>query len=149
MSITKNDNNLEKVDTTLANIIRNKTKDQRYITESTYKKTYLGKPIVFYLPSIKVKSDNGKRIEGKINIFLLKEFGGYTAEKGSISGFWMDGKNIDHTDHIKYTVAVNDTKKIKELESFIADIGKELSEKAIYFEMDNNAWLIYPKNDKK
>ncbi len=133
----------------IAKIIRANTEDQKYITEDTYKKAYLGKPVVFYLPSIKIETDKDKVVEDKLNMFLLKEFGGYTAEKGFISGYWMDGKEIDHTNHIKYTVAVNDKEKIKKLESFIAEIGRYLSEKAIYFETGKNSWLIYPGNGKK
>ncbi|ASI13799.1 hypothetical protein Mia14_0485 [Candidatus Mancarchaeum acidiphilum] len=133
----------------IAKIIRANTEDRKYISENNYQKTYLGKPIVFYLPSIKIETDKDRVVEDKLDMFLLKEFGGYTAEKGFILGYWMDGKSVDHTNHIKYTVAVKDNEKIKKLESFIADIGKYLSEKAVYFEMDKSSWLIYPGNEKK
>ncbi len=109
-----------------------------------YEKVSLGMPAIFYLPSLKINADEYKEVKSKLHKFLLKEFGGYTAEKGGMAGYWVDGTTLDYTENIKYTVAVGKHKSMGILEEFIASIGDELSEKAIYFETGKDSWLIYP-----
>lgn len=109
-----------------------------------YEKVSLGMPAIFYLPALKINADEYKEVKSKLHTFLLKEFGGYTAEKGGMAGYWIDGTTIDYTENIKYTVAVGKHKSMDILEEFIASVGDELSEKAIYFETGKDSWLIYP-----
>ena len=108
-----------------------------------YKRSSLGTPSVFYLPAKKINSEHNLAIRNELHEFLLSEFGGYTAERGDIHGYWIDGTSIEYDENVKYTVALGDTSKIKVLELFVADIGRRLGEKAIYFETGKDSWLIH------
>ncbi len=108
-----------------------------------YKRSSLGTPSVFYLPAKKINSEKNSEVRRELHEFLLSKFGGYTTERGEIHGYWIDGTAIEYDENVKYTVALGDASRIKVLELFVADVGKKLGEKAIYFETGKDSWLIH------
>ena len=110
-----------------------------------YRMVSLGRPAVFFLPSLKINNPENRAVLENLHLFLTEEFGGYTVEKGNISGFWQDKAKIDYTEHVKYTVAFKGKERIPKLANFLVKLAKELSEDAIYIETGEDSWLIYPK----
>ncbi len=115
--------------------------EEKTVEFETYTRTTLGRPAVFYLPAEKLVGGVAMRIHD----FLFKNFGGYTAEKGNISGCWENNERIEYNQHIRYTVAFLGKERIPDLEKFLSDIGREIGEKAIYLETGEDSWIIYPK----
>ena len=109
-----------------------------------YGKVSLGRPAVFYIPSVKLNDPN-KNLADELHGFLLREFGGYTAERGNIFGYWIEGSHTDYTEHMRYTVSFKGKERIPILERFLSRLAKKLGEEAIYLETGEDSWLIYPK----
>lgn len=109
-----------------------------------YEKTPLGRPAVFFLPSIKINNPE-KKIKEEIGDFLLKEFGGYTLQSGNIEGCWRGKSGMNYDQSLVYTVAFLGKDRIPTLEKFLAGIAKEIGEEAIYLETGEDSWLIKPK----
>ncbi|MDE1825241.1 MAG: hypothetical protein KGH77_03305 [Candidatus Micrarchaeota archaeon] len=120
-------------------------KEAKNIEFKDYIRVPLGRPAVFYLPSIKINDPKSGNLSLKIHNFLIENFGGYTAEKGSILGYWQDNGSTEYNENIKYTIAFEGKHKIPVLEKFLAEIADKISEKAVYLETGEDSWLIYPK----
>ena len=120
-------------------------KEGKRVEFKEYIRTSLGRPAVFYFPSIKINDHKNGNLSLKIHNFLIENFGGYTAEKGSVLGYWQDNGSTEYNENIKYTIAFEGKHKIPVLEKFLAEIAAKISEKAIYLETGEDSWLIYPK----
>jgi len=112
-----------------------------------YREQNLGAAVVFLLPSLKLKepSSNGALLETRLHIFLMENFGGYTAQAGNIFGYWRDDKGRDsYGEHREFSVAFVDHSKLPMLKEFIAKLARELAEECIYLRAGHSASLIYP-----
>lgn len=109
------------------------------------RKTSLGRPAVFYIPSLKLKMDHeGRTIEDILHGFLLEKYGGYTAASSTVYGFWKtEAGKLAYGEHRQYTVAFSGKHRVGELEKLIADIARLVGEQCIYLETGEDAWLIY------
>jgi len=60
----------------------------------------LGNAVVFLLPSLKLKEPSlkGPSIENRLHVFLMNNFGGYTAQAGNIFGYWREENGSDSYD---------------------------------------------------
>lgn len=108
-----------------------------------YRKILFGEPAVFFIPAMKINDPKNKAKADRLHDFLIKEFGGYTSERGNILGYWRKKASTDYTEHVKYIVAFKNPSKLSLLEQFIAGLAKEMKEQAIYMETGKNSWLIY------
>ncbi|MEK7627873.1 MAG: hypothetical protein AAB421_00435 [Patescibacteria group bacterium] len=118
-----------------------------------YERVSLGRPAVFLLPSLKLKSwwDETKRqtAEDAIQHFLIAQFGGFTVTAGNIFGYWTGAdQEMFYGEHRLYSVAFNGKEKIPVLEKFLAQVAFILGEQCIYLETGEDAWLIYPTKPK-
>ncbi|MBI4068093.1 hypothetical protein HY413_01635 [Candidatus Kaiserbacteria bacterium] len=116
-----------------------------------YSKKSLGQPVMFLLPSPKLKNEweNGKKVEVAVEEYLLATFGAYTAAAGHIFGEWRDphtGK-VFYGDHREYSVAFEGRERQSQLEKFLAVVARVIDEKCIYMIDGAGAWFIYPEED--
>jgi hypothetical protein len=111
-----------------------------------YHETPLGKNVRFLLPSLKLKqpSDNGDTIEQCVHLFLMENFGGYTATSANLFGYWKE-EDGGHTygEHREFVVALPDGKGLLELKEFLGKTARTLDEKCLYFEHAGQAILLY------
>jgi hypothetical protein len=108
--------------------------------------TPLGKNVRFLLPSLKLKqpSANGDTIEQCVHVFLMENFGGYTATSANLFGYWKE-EDGDHTygEHREFVVALPDDKGLPELKEFLGKTARSLDEKCLYVEVAGVAVLLY------
>jgi hypothetical protein len=107
----------------------------------------LGEAARFLLPSLKLKSpaEKGSSVESRLHDFLMKNFGGYTAQAGNIFGYWRGSDGRDsYGEHREYTVALLEPSKLCTLKTFLAQTAKDLGEECIYLVAGQHAVLIYP-----
>ncbi len=111
-----------------------------------YHETPLGKNVRFLLPSLKLKqpSSNGDTIEQCVHLFLMENFGGYTATSANLFGYWKE-EDGDHTygEHREFVVALPDDKGLPELKEFLGQTARTLGEKCLYVEVAGVAVLLY------
>jgi len=113
-----------------------------------YREHDLGEAARFLVPSLKLKSppEAGSSVESRLHDFLMKNFGGYTAQAGNIFGYWRDSGGRDsYGEHREYTVALLDHSKLCTLKTFLAQTAKDLGEECIYLLAGQHGFLIYPK----
>jgi hypothetical protein len=113
-----------------------------------FKERDLGEAARFLLPSLKLKSppEKGSSAESRLHDFLMKNFGGYTAQAGNIFGYWRDSDGRDsYGEHREYTVALPEPSKLCTLKTFLAQTANDLGEECIYLIAGQRAFLIYPK----
>ena len=108
--------------------------------------TPLGKNVRFLLPSLKLKqpSANGETIEQCVHVFLMENFGGYTATSANLFGYWKEEDGA-HTygEHREFVVALPDDRGLPELKEFLSKTANTLEEKCLYFEHAGVAVLLY------
>ena len=108
--------------------------------------TPLGKNVRFLLPSLKLKqrSNNGDTIEQCVHVFLMENFGGYTATSANLFGYWreQDGQQ-SYGEHREFVVALPDDKGLPELKQFLGQTARTLGEKCLYVEVAGVAVLLY------
>ena len=112
-----------------------------------YRERNLGSSVGFLLPSLKLKepSMKGPTIEHRLHVFLMENFGGYTAQAGNIFGYWREGKERDsYGEHREFSVAILDASRLPVLKEFLAELAQDLKEECIYFRMGERTSLIYP-----
>ena len=112
-----------------------------------YREHSLGTSMAFLLPSLKLKepSANGQSLEHRLHLFLMDNFGGYTAQAGNIFGYWREETGRDtYGEHREFSVASPDAAKIPLLKDFLATTAKELNEDCIYLRIGQLATLLYP-----
>jgi hypothetical protein len=112
-----------------------------------YRERNLGSSVVFLLPSLKLKEPSIKEpsIEHRLHVFLMENFGGYTAHAGNIFGYWRGESGRDsYGEHREFSVAVMDASRLTVLKKFLAGIARDLDEECIYFRTAETASLIYP-----
>jgi hypothetical protein len=111
-----------------------------------YHETPLGKNVRFLLPSLKLKqpSTNGETIEHAVHVFLMENFGGYTATSANLFGYWKE-EDGGHTygEHREFVVALPDDKGLPELKEFLGLTARTLGEKCLYVEVAGVAVLLY------
>lgn len=111
-----------------------------------YHETPLGKNVRFLLPSLKLKqpSGNGETIEHCVHVFLMENFGGYTATSANLFGYWKE-EHGGHTygEHREFVVALPDDKGLPELKAFLGQTARTLGEKCLYVEVAGVAVLLY------
>lgn len=112
--------------------------------DGKYEKISLGRPAVFYLPSNKINDPSKESLKQELHNFLLKEFGGYTVERGNIVGYWLGKRGVNYDESVRYTIAFPGKERIPVLERGLIKIAKELGEEAIYIETGEDSWLILP-----
>jgi hypothetical protein len=111
-----------------------------------YHETPLGKNVRFLLPSLKLKqpSANGDTIEQCVHVFLMENFGGYTATSANLFGYWKDEDGAhSYGEHREFVVALPDDKGVPELKEFLGQTAVTLGEKCIYFDHAGEAVLLY------
>lgn len=87
----------------------------------------------------------GNSIEQQLHVFLMENFGGYTAHAGNIFGYWREEAGGDsYGEHREFNVAVADEARLPILKEFLAGMAKDLNEDCIYFRTGETASLIYP-----
>jgi len=112
-----------------------------------YREQSLGAPAVFLLPSLKLKEParSGSSPESRLHDFLMKNFGGYTAQAGNIFGYWKDEAGGDsYGEHREFTVSLTDDSKLPLLKRHVASLAREMKEQCIYLRTGNETFLIYP-----
>jgi hypothetical protein len=106
----------------------------------------LGKNVRFLLPSLKLKqpSADGETIEQCVHLFLMENFGGYTATSANLFGYWKEEDGV-HTygEHREFVVALPDDRGLPELKEFLGKTARTLGEKCLYFEVAGVALLLY------
>jgi hypothetical protein len=111
-----------------------------------YHETPLGKNVRFLLPSLKLRqpSSNGETIEQCVHLFLMENFGGYTATSANLFGYWKE-EDGGHTygEHREFVVALPDDKGLPELKTFLGQTAQTLGEKCLYVEVAGVAVLLY------
>ena len=111
-----------------------------------YHETPLGKNVRFLLPSLKLKqpSTNGDTIEQCVHLFLMENFGGYTATSANLFGYWTEeGGEQSYGEHREFVVALPDDKGLPELKTFLGQTARTLGEKCLYVEVAGVAVLLY------
>ena len=111
-----------------------------------YHETPLGKNVRFLLPSLKLKqpSANGETVEQCVHIFLMENFGGYTATSANLFGYWKEeGGELTYGEHREFVVALPNNKGLPELKQFLGQTARTLGEKCLYFEVAGVAVLLY------
>lgn len=118
----------------------------------TPKKVSLGRMAVFLLPVLKLETHavRGIKLKDAVHGFLLSKFNSYTAQDGHIFGYWRDPRtDKEHYDvHRTYKVSFEGKDRIPLLEKFLADVATEIEEECIYLETGEDAWLIYPEENR-
>ena len=112
-----------------------------------YRERGLGTPVVFLLPSLKLKNPSldGPSVESRLHSFLMDNFGGYTAQAGNIFGYWREQNGRDsYGEHREFSVASMEASQLPMLKEFLARMAQELREECIYFRTGETASLIYP-----
>jgi hypothetical protein len=108
----------------------------------------LGKSAAFLLPSLKMKQPpraSNPSLEAHLHEFLMKHFGGYTAQAGNIFGYWRDEDGRDsYGEHREFTVATDSDSKLIVLKDYLAHLSHELGEECIYFRSGEQTVLIFP-----
>ena len=102
---------------------------------------------MFLLPSLKLKEPtrDGSSPESRLHDFLMKNFGGYTAQAGNIFGYWKDAVGADsYGEHREFTVSLADEAKLPMLKDHLALLAHELDEECIYLQAAGETFLIYP-----
>ena len=102
---------------------------------------------MFLLPSLKLKEPtrDGSSPESRLHDFLMKNFGGYTAQAGNIFGYWKDAAGADsYGEHREFTVSLADEAKLPMLKDYLAAVARELDEECIYLQAAGETFLIYP-----
>jgi hypothetical protein len=113
----------------------------------SYHEQRLGAPATFLLPSLKLKqpAPRGSSPESRLHDFLLKHFGGYTAQAGNIFGYWKTPSGTDsYGEHREFTVSLTDESKIPVLKEYLAGVAGELGEECVYLQVAGETFLIYP-----
>ncbi len=111
-----------------------------------YHETPLGKNVRFLLPSLKLKqpSSDGETIEHCVHVFLMENFGGYTATSANLFGYWKEEAGEQtYGEHREFVVALPDDKGLPELKAFLGQTARTLGEKCLYVEVAGVAVLLY------
>lgn len=111
-----------------------------------YHETPLGKNVRFLLPSLKLKqpSVDGETIEHCVHVFLMENFGGYTATSANLFGYWKEEAGEQtYGEHREFVVALPDDKGLPELKTFLGQTARTLGEKCLYVEVAGVAVLLY------
>jgi hypothetical protein len=86
--------------------------------------------------------NDGQRIPAKVfrkfEDKLLEIAGGFSID-GIMAGGWMDNNELYRDRSRKYIIAVANNKKLKEIRQAVIEIGRELGQKAMYFEIKRDA----------
>jgi hypothetical protein len=69
----------------------------------------------------------------------LIEIAGAFSIDGITAGGWMDNNELYRDRSRKYMIAVANNKKLKEIRQAVIEIGRELGQKAMYFEIKRDA----------
>lgn len=120
---------------------------RRFHQPMPYTEHNLGTTVAFLLPSLKLKEPSlkGPSVEDRLHLFLMDNFGGYTAQAGNIFGYWRDMKGRDsYGEHREFSVASPDADKLLLLKTFLARMAEELDEECIYIRIGQVAELLYP-----
>jgi hypothetical protein len=108
----------------------------------------LGRSAAFLLPSLKLKQPpraSDPSIEASLHEFLMKHFGGYTAQAGNIFGYWREeGGRDSYGEHREFTVAIDTDSKLIVLKEYLARLSHDLGEECIYFRSGEQTALIFP-----
>lgn len=110
----------------------------------------LGKRALFLIPSIKVYnskySQSRQSIAKVIHHFLHENFGGYTCASGNIYGYFGFG-HAEYDELREFRVAFKEDEartKIPKLLEFLSDLCKDIGEECIYYELGEDAFVVYP-----
>ena len=103
---------------------------------------------MFLLPSLKLKEPtrDGSSPESRLHDFLMKNFGGYTAQAGNIFGYWKDAAGADsYGEHREFTVSLADEAKVPMLKDYLALVARELDEECIYLQAAGETFSFIPR----
>jgi hypothetical protein len=111
-----------------------------------YHEAPLGKNVRFLLPSLKLKQPtaSGETIEQCVHLYLMENFGGYTATSANLFGYWKE-EDGDYTygEHREFVVALQNDRGLPELKEFLGETARVLGEKCLYVEVAGTAVLLY------
>src|SRR5690349_21165291 len=105
----------------------------------SYRERPLGAPATFLLPSLKLKEPvrEGSSPESRLHHFLMRNFGGYTAQAGNIFGYWKDEAGAEsYGEHRAFTVALGGEAQAPLLKGYLASLAREMQEECIYLRLE-------------
>ena len=105
----------------------------------------LGKTVRFLLPSLKLKQPGkpGRTIEEDVHLYLIENFGGYTATASNVFGYWKEHSGKDsYGEHREFQVALTADEKLEPLKHFLGELSARLGEECLYVEVAGEALLI-------
>src|SRR3989338_5225504 len=109
----------------------------------------LGRPAIFYVPVKKLKGEKGIHIRLDLHLFLMSQFGAYSAStiKSFVThGFWKGSSRAVISDEsIIYEVSFVGKDKIPILLKRLAKLALETEEECIYIKAGQYSGLIYHK----
>lgn len=101
---------------------------------------YIGKIVVFYVPSSKINHN----IRSKIHDFFVSKHNAYTHECGEITGYWSHNNLLIEDKHERFEISLKDS-ELSELINFLTEIGNQIEEKSIYLVVGEKSYLIKTK----
>jgi hypothetical protein len=110
----------------------------------------LGKRATFLIPSVKVYnpkySKSRQSVARAIHNFLKDTFGGYTCASGNIYGYF-GSESTEYDELREFRVAFKEDEqktKVPLLEKFLAVLCDDIGEECIYYELGEDARIVYP-----
>src|SRR5579871_5562047 len=90
-----------------------------------FREQRLGSTAVFLLPSLKLKEPTSTvSNETRLHVFLMDNFGGYTAQAGNIFGYWRSETGEDsYGEHREFSVTFANNSKAGLLKDFLATLA--------------------------
>jgi hypothetical protein len=113
----------------------------------SFREQRLGAAATFLVPSLKLREPvrHGSSPESRLHEFLMRNFGGYTAQAGNIFGFWKDEAGAEsYGEHREFTVALAGEAQSPLLKNYLASLAREMKEQCIYCRIAGETFLIYP-----
>ena len=113
--------------------------------DKSFKIVNLGRPAVFFIPLKKLKGGRGIRIRQDLHLFLITQFGAYSASLVPSFGFWRDASKATITDKcIVFEVSFDGKEKIPVLVKKLAELALGIKEDCIYLKTGQYSCLVYP-----
>lgn len=112
----------------------------------SYREQPLGLNVRFLLPSLKLKEPctNGETMEQQLHVFLMSNFGGYTATAANLFGYWKESHGgYTYGEHREFTVALPNDAGLPELKEFLGTVARTMGESCLYVEIAGTAVLLY------
>ncbi len=114
----------------------------------TYRIENLGRPAVFLIPSVKLRSPtpSGKTIEDDLHAFLSETFGAFTTTTVPFFGFWQnDHEQLVYDECRMYEVSFDGKHLIPQLLTKLAEICSLIGEECLYVKAGQYSGLLYPE----